>query len=305
VPSLASRALVAYLLLTRRKRPFRDPRVLDRRIEEERRTLRHEPPAKLATKVDVERTTVLGVPVYTLRPKTRAAGAKRRRVVYLHGGCYVYEIVKEHWWFCASIAQRVGCAVTVPIYPLAPEHEVGAVLAMVREAYRQAATSADEMAVMGDSAGGGMALALAQLLRDEEPALAQPAEIVLLSPWLDVAMTNPEIAEVDRIDPWLAAPGLAHAGRLYAGDADPKSDPRVSPLHGDLSRLGRISVVIGTRDVLLPDTRALVARARSAGTRVRAFEHAGMVHDFMLVPFLPEAKVAKATIATLLSGGDP
>jgi acetyl esterase/lipase len=297
VPSLLSHVLVAYLRATRRKRPFKDPRVLRAQIAKERTTIDPAPPKTLATRTTIERRTIDGTTAYTLSP--RDGRRADRHVLFLHGGCYVFEVSPYHWRFCASLVERLGCKVTLPLYPLAPEHGAAEVLRRVTSVYRAVlAESAPGLAaIMGDSAGGGMALALAQLL--EDAGLPQPKDIVLLSPWLDVGMTHPAIPAADARDPWLSRPGLVEAGRLYAHGLA-ADDPRLSPLHGELSKLGTLSVFIGTRDILLPDARLLCDRAREVGASVTMFEYDEMVHDFMLIDLLPEAKRALADIEAVL-----
>lgn len=282
MPSFRSSLLVAYLRATRRKRPYLDPEILSARVALERRTVDAAPPRSLRP----TRTTSEGMTVYTYHPKKPRGG----HVLYLHGGCYVFEIAPEHHRFCAALADALGAKVTVPIYPLAPEHgavEMQDALAKVL----RAAGPIDTLA--GDSAGGGLALALAQR-GDLEP----PRELVLLSPWLDIALDDPAVAAIDARDPWLSARGLREAGRLYAKNLDAK-DPRVSPLHGPLDHIERIAVLSGTRDVLLPDARRLHARAPS---KVTLLEYEDMVHDFMLIRALPEARRAFADVVSFVSG---
>ncbi|MBX3204748.1 MAG: alpha/beta hydrolase [Labilithrix sp.] len=297
MPSLLSHVLVAALRLQRRRRPFTDLRALRAKIAEERRSADPTPPRSLPSRCAIAERQVAGARVYTLSPRGGARSA--HHVIYLHGGCYLFEIDPYHWRFCAALVRTLGCEVTVPIYPLAPEHGVDDALRVATATYRDVATRFEgrRMTLMGDSAGGGMALALAQRLDAE--GLPQPKDLVLLAPWVDVAMDNPAIADVEARDPWLARPGLVEAGRMYAKGADAR-DPRVSPLHGELTKLGALSIFIGTRDLLLPDARLLAARAREAGTATTLFEYEHMVHDFMLVDLLPEAKRAFADIASVL-----
>lgn len=281
VPSFRSRLLVAYLRATRRKRPYLDPSVLCARIAMERRTVDPAPPRSLRPL----RSVVENVVVYTYLP----AGEPRTHAFYLHGGSFVFEIAPEHHHFCAALAAALGAKVTVPIYPLAPEHGAAEMQDALAKVYR--ASGAID-ALVGDSAGGGLALALAQ--RED---LAPPRDVVLLSPWLDIALDDPALPAIDAIDPWLSRSGLREAGRLYARELDAK-DPRVSPLHGAVEHIERIAVLVGTRDLLLPDARRL--RARAPG-KVTLLEYEGMVHDFMLVRALPEARRALESIVRILA----
>lgn len=267
MPSLRSRLLVAVLRATKRKAPYLDPRVLHERIAEERRTVDAAPPRNVAC----DERFVAGMRILT-------TGTGPRRLLYFHGGCYVFEIAPEHYRFCAALSRALDATVTIPIYPLAPEYSAEDTQQKLR-AVLDALGPFD--AWLGDSAGAGLALALAQ-------QLPTPPPLVLLSPWLDIALENPAIGPIDDRDPWLSRPGLRECGRLYAKDLDPK-DPRVSPLHGPVEMIPRISMFIGTRDIFLPDARKLRDRAPE---KVALFEYPEMVHDFMLIRALPEARAA-------------
>lgn len=275
VPSLRSRLLVAVLRATKRKAPYVDPRLLHERIAEERRTVDATPPRRLR----LDERFVAGVRVLT-------AGSGGRRLLFLHGGSYVFEIAPEHYRFCATLARALDATITIPIYPLAPECSAIDIQAKLR-AVIDALGPFD--AWLGDSAGAGLALALAQ-------RLDRPPPLVLLSPWLDIALENPAIGPIDDRDPWLSRPGLRECGRLYAKDLDPK-DPRVSPLYGPLHAIVRISMFIGTRDIFLPDARKLRDRAPD---KIALFEYPEMVHDFMLIRVLPEARSAFREIVKTL-----
>jgi acetyl esterase/lipase len=151
--------------------------------------------------------------------------------------------------------------------------------------------------LMGDSSGGGICLALAQRLREEN--LPQPRRIVLLAPWLDASLSNPEIAALDNIDPFLDEDGLKYAGSVYARDVDPK-DYLVSPLYGSLRGLARVTLFIGTCDILFPDCRKLRDLAAAEGVQIDYREYDDMLHDWMLI-CLPESKHVLREIVDQLS----
>jgi acetyl esterase/lipase len=281
VPSLRSRLLVAVLRATKRKAPYVDVQVLHERIHEERRTIDATPPKD----VRLDERFVAGIRVLTAQPG--GASTATRRLLFFHGGCYVFEIVPEHYRFCAALAQALGAAISIPIYPLAPENSA----AFIQEKMRAVVDALGPFdAWLGDSAGAGLALALAQ----QNP---HPPPLVLLSPWLDIALENPAIGPIDERDPWLSRVGLRECGRLYAKELDSK-DPRVSPIHGRLDHIPRISMFIGTRDIFLPDARKLRDRAPE---KIALFEYPEMVHEFMLIRFLPEARRAFRDIVNDLS----
>ncbi|MFJ1256964.1 alpha/beta hydrolase fold domain-containing protein [Cupriavidus sp. CuC1] len=137
---------------------------------------------------------------------------------------------------------------------------------------------------MGDSAGGGMALALAQVARDTGRAL--PGRLVLLSPFLDATGSNPAIDALEPLDPMLSKLGGIECGRVYAG-GDPVTLPQVSPIYGSLRGLPPVTLFIGTHDVLLPDCRTYRALAEQQGLPLRYYEYEGMFHVWMLLP-MPE-----------------
>jgi acetyl esterase/lipase len=260
-----------------RPEPFAPPRALLRRLS-----------------VSVERP--VGWPVYELAPRGERP---RRRLVHLHGGAYTGEIMGLHWTVLARLTTAVPARVTVPIYPLAPHATADRTVPEVADVVAAAIADAGatDVVLSGDSAGGGLALAVAQHLRDT--GRPQPARLVLVAPWLDVTMTHPRQAELERLDRMLARPGLAEAGRLYAGDLDVR-DPRVSPLFGDLAGLAPATVVVGTHDLLHPDALAFAERARAAGVEVDLVEGVGQQHVYPFIPLVPEGRAALDAIAALV-----
>jgi acetyl esterase/lipase len=183
---------------------------------------------------------------------------------------------------------------TVPLYPLAPEHDCAAASAVVLGAYREllAHCEASQLVVMGDSAGGGLAMSV--ITQAIAAGLAKPAALVLLSPWLDVTMTDPTQKEIEKVDPLLVRPGPKAAGRWYAG-AMSTADPRVSPLYGEIAGLPPILMFCGSRDILVADARRLAARAAAEGTDVEYHEEAGLMHAYPLL-FFPESRKAQDRI---------
>ena len=291
MPSLQSKVIVVLLRLTGMKRTVNRMR---QRVENGERTYT-EPSRRLHRKHRIDKRNVDGHLVWTIAPKEKAGG---KEIIYLHGGAYVNSFASQHWEFMSKLVDALGCTVTAPNYPHAPEYHVHDVLEFLLPLYLELAASAGHRNVtfMGDSSGGGISLALSQRLRED--GLSQPGHIVLLSPWLDATLSNPEIAAIDKIDPFLGVDGLRYAGAAYARDVDPKSY-MVSPVYGSLKDLAPLTVFIGTRDVFLPDCRKLRERAAAEGVTFNYREYDRMVHDWMLGP-LPEAKQVLREIVELL-----
>ena len=211
-----------------------------------------------------------------------------RVVLYLHGGGYVAGSPGTHRHLAAAFVRNGRARVLLPDYRLAPEHRFpGAVedaLATYRWLLAQDGVDPARVVVAGDSAGGGLAVALAVAARDA--GLPLPAGLALLSPWVDLTASGASVAGNDHADIWLDGSLIEPAGRMYAPD-DP-SHPLASPLFADLTGLPPMLVHVGTHEVLLDDTRRLVRRAREAGVDASAGEFDGLWHVFQAVPGIPE-----------------
>ncbi|TPI27830.1 alpha/beta hydrolase [Mesorhizobium sp. B3-2-1] len=294
MPSLKSH-VVSFVLRYSRKQAFSSPENLQRWIAAARKTEDHHPPAALKQRYDIQTRTVDGFPVYEIAPRA----GEHKRILYLHGGAYVFEITPYHWYLIADMAERLGYGITVPIYPIAPEHDFHAMFGMVGAVYRQMLdeTEAEDIIFMGDSAGGNMAVVLTMMAAEE--GLSVPSRHVLISPGLDVSLANPEVFEAERNDPWLGIAGGREAIRLYSAGMDP-TDWRISPVYGELSVLPKTLLLTGSRDLLTPDNLIFAQKARAAGVEVELVYEEGMFHVWPLID-MPEARRARQHIVAFLS----
>ncbi|WFP60329.1 alpha/beta hydrolase [Mesorhizobium sp. WSM4904] len=297
MPSLKSH-VVSFILRHSRKKAFSSPENLQRWIAYARKTEDYHPPALLKARLDISETSVDGFPVYEIAPKA----GENRRILYLHGGAFVFQMTSYHWVLIAEMAERLGFGVTVPIYPIAPEHNFHDMFGMVGDVYRRMLeeTDAEDIIFMGDSAGGNMAVVLTMMAAEE--GLPSPSRHVLISPGLDMSLSNPEVFEAERNDPWLGIPGGLEAIRLYSAGID-RSDWHISPLYGDLSVLPKTLLLTGSRDLLSPDNLIFAERARLAGVEVDVVYEEGMFHVWPLIE-MPEARRARDSIVDFLIG-DP
>ncbi|RWL48015.1 MAG: alpha/beta hydrolase [Mesorhizobium sp.] len=296
MPSLKSH-LVSFVLRHSRKKAFSSPENLQRWIAYARKTEDYHPPVLLKARLDITETEIGGFPVYEIAPKA----GERRRILYMHGGAYVFQITSYHWGMIAEMAERLGFGITVPIYPIAPEHDFHDMFGMVGDVYRRMLeeTDAEDIVFMGDSAGGNMAVVLTMMAAEE--GLPSPSRHVLISPGLDGSLANPEVFEAERQDPWLGIPGGLEAVRLYSAGFDRK-DWHISPLYGDLSVLPKTLLLTGSRDMLTPDNLIFAERARAAGVEVDVVYEEGMFHVWPLIE-MPEARRARDSIVAFLSSG--
>lgn len=254
-----------------------------------------EPPSKIYNICHVTKRQVGEHAVFTLAPKSHTSDT---HILYLHGGAYIQNFVRQHWRFLSFLVEQTHCTITAPDYPLAPMHTYTDSFGMVVPLYEAWMHEAREgrTILMGDSAGGGFALALAQYMKRNNAR--QPAKIILLSPWLDITLTNPDIEKIDAVDPFLGIAGLRKAGLAYAGNAVP-TDFMLSPLYGPLDGLGEISIFIGSKDILAADARKLAAIAAEKGIVLNYREYKDMVHVWMLLNFR-ESRQARLEIVRLI-----
>lgn len=222
--------------------------------------------------------------ILTLAP--RGGPTTAIRILYLHGGAYVFDLDVLHWKPISMFVSGTGSRVVVPIYPLAPEFTWEAGMACAERCHDRLVeeVGAQNVVIAGDSAGGGLALALTQRIRDRGGAA--PAALVLFSPWLDVSVCGTDQPALAELDPMLDIEELRVAGRMWAGGTSIEN-PAVSPLFGDQSHLPPTMVFCGTHDLLVSDARRLAA----AGGRAELREYSGMFHVWMATP-IPEGTAA-------------
>lgn len=173
-------------------------------------------------------------------------------VFYIHGGAYRYDFIPFHWQFIEKLVKETNALAIVPAYRLAPFATWKEAFDLIVPVYKQYCEEHPEKKIilMGDSAGGGMSLALTEHFKAE--GIRLPDELILFSPWVDVSMENEVISEYQEKDPFLFADSLIAPGKSWAGDLD-VHDPHVSPIYGDLKGLHNVTVFVGTDEILYPD----------------------------------------------------
>ncbi len=217
-----------------------------------------------------------GVPSARFHPPGAAVS---RAILYLHGGAYMAGSPTSHGALAASLAAAASINVILPEYRLAPEHPFPAALDDARTVYLDLAATGIGLSLAGDSAGGGLALALAVDLRDRGEPL--PDSLSLISPWTDMTLSGASIAGRADIDPMITADALHAAIASYAAGL-PCEDPRLSPLFANLVGLPPMLIQVGERERLRDDAARLAARAKDAGVMADYREWPGMVHVWHL-----------------------
>lgn len=217
--------------------------------------------------------------VFILAPKT---GVTKNVILYLHGGAYVGEIEEAHWLFFNELIKDTNATIIVPDYPLAPQYNYEDAFNMVIPLYEKIVNVVEEQSLilMGDSAGAGMSLALIQKLAESK--IVQPRKTILISPWLDVTMSNPEIDEVQKKDKKLNKNILKIVGVFYAKSEENTKNYLVSPIYGELKEIKNLVIYTGTNDILNPDIQVLRQKLKENKVDAKINEFEGAIHNWII-----------------------
>lgn len=233
-------------------------------------------PKKISQECYITSNEFIGRKIFTLTPKIK--NEKEKYILYFHGGSYIAETSEEHWNFLENLVKDTGYTVILPDYPLAPKYTYEDVFTMIKPLYKEIIEriSPEDLIMMGDSAGGGMALALEENLSEENEEL--PSKLILISPWLDTRMENSKIDEVQKNDKDLNKEALKLAGIAYKGK-NGKDTYLVNPIDGPLDKLKNVTIYTGTYDILNPDVEILVQKAKEKNVTidVKEYEECGHI----------------------------
>ncbi len=256
-------------------------------------------PKLLKLKAKIVKEQIESMDYYIINQKE----SEKNVVLYMHGGCYVNQPVYFHWKFIEQLAVNTDYTIYVPIYPKAPNCTYVECYDKVLKLYLKIIDSDDSgkdknIAFMGDSAGGGFVLAFAQYLRGL--GIRNANNVVMISPWLDMSLENPDLKALESIDPSLETFGIVEMAKTWAGGST-FDNYMLSPIKGTFENLGKLTIFIGTHEILLPDARELRDKLTSAGIECNYYEYPYMNHVFPLFPIIPEAKKARKTIYKILN----
>ena len=293
MPSLSSR-IVAFILRKTRvfKKRFSGGDYLAKNLHKLRAEV-SEPAAKWRTKLDIRRETFEGRAVWHIGPKD---GAAKTRVLYFHGGGYVYQAASVHWDMLCHMAFKHGTSFVAPLYPLAPETKIDAISTFALSLYRDLLTRHDpgDIVIAGDSAGGG--LTVTTVMQAQAAGLPPPARTILICPWLDSRALDPEQLEIDKRDPILSVAGLRSIGDILAPDG-PFDQALMDPIRNDFSHYPPTIMFGGGDDILVTNARALKAKRPAIDYE----EAASMMHVWPIFSF-PESRAAQSRMAAFVSG---
>ena len=234
--------------------------------------------------------TLGGVPTVVV---DATGGTATTTILYLHGGGYVIGSFRSHQGFIGALSELTGSKVAVPEYRLAPEHPFPAAVedaVAVYQALLEGGTGPADIVIGGDSAGGGLGVATLVALRDR--GVAPPAGGVFFSPWTDLSFTGETLVTNKDVDTMVAQDMITIMANRYIGDSDPQ-EPWLSPVYADLRGLPRMRLHVGSDEILLDDSRRIVAHAEEAGVECSIRVWPQMLHVFpTYAPLLPPAHEA-------------
>ena len=255
----------------------------------------------LPENIRIEHSDQHGIPAERLVNSHRSA-RPGRTLIYIHGGGYVIGNPGTHRAFAARLGQRAGASeIWLPDYRLAPEHPFPAAIDDVLGFWTHLSRNDPQrqFVLAGESAGGGLCVSLCIAAR--ERGLPQPQRLYLLSPWLDLSLTSRTHFSQDHRDPFLGREFIErNFARLYAADT-PRDHPLLSPLFADLGGLPPTLVHVGSREVLLDDSREFARKARALGIAVTLEVHTGLWHAWPVFQTAPECLAAIRTAGEWLS----
>ena len=218
-------------------------------------------------------------------------------IVYLHGGGYLFGLYKNQFAIMDMIAQKTGKQVYVVDYGLPAKYNWSHAYSLLDELYEDLQKQNKDFIFIGDSAGAGLGLGFIQELKAENKKL--PTKQVLISPWLDITMSNPEAKNFEEDDAFLAIDCLVGAGELWADGLDPR-DYKLSPIFGDLTGMPDTMLTTGTLEVMYPDIIKLSEALSNNGTKVKLIICEGLYHAYPWFP-VEESKLTLEQIIDFMS----
>ncbi|RHX88531.1 alpha/beta hydrolase [Leptospira stimsonii] len=246
------------------------------------------PTKEVRERHSVESIGVDGANGFWLDKKNSSNGV----LIYLHGGAYIKGPFATQWKYVSNIIQKTSMAAIVVDYGMPPKFPfpkgLDGTVRLIEILQNQNLLSG-RWFLLGDSAGGGLAVAVAYQLRDLHKTL--PNGLILMSPWLDLSMENPDSLLTAKDDPMLAKDFLIQSAKEYAPDQDLKN-PLLSPIYGNTKGLPPILLQIGTAEIFLADNRKFYENCKQNGVQIQYEEYPEAFHVFMMLNVLKEARKA-------------
>lgn len=222
--------------------------------------------------------------------------ASRKLIIFIHGGAFVYGPTQLHWDAAKTLITVTQCTIWMIDYPKAPENKIDVISHNIDEVYKTALSlyPSHQIILLGDSVGGTLASSLTQRLITK--ALPLPALLVLISPVMHCAFTNPEIIEVEKRDPLLSISGGLSAKKMCALNDD-LEDQRMSPINGSFKNFPKTILFTAENDMTYPDQKLAADRMIEDRVKLKIAFGSAMPHIWPLLSMMKEGKTALAAIA--------
>ena len=244
--------------------------------------------------------------VYSLWVTAEGSDPKKR-ILYLHGGGYVIGTPRGYLPLASHLSKATGASVLLIDYRLSPEDQFPAAVEDAKTAFKwmlkngpDGASECSKSFISGDSAGGGLAVSTTLALKDDGDKL--PNAIMPISPWVEMDPVSKSYEENKDLDPFVSQDGIAWFSSVYVGSEEDRLNPYASPLYGSFKEFPPMLIQVGTREVLLDDSKKLSEKAKEEGCNVEIQIYEDMIHVFQgFAPFLPEANEALESIGKFIS----
>ena len=244
--------------------------------------------------------------VYALWVTTKDSDPNKR-ILYFHGGGYVIGSIRGYLPLASHLSKATGASVLLIDYSLSPENIFPAAVDDAKRAYNWMLDNGPEgeerykkAFISGDSAGGGLSVATTLSIKDDNGIL--PNAIMPISPWVEMDPVSQSYEDNKELDPFVSKDGIAWFSSVYVPNENERKNPYASPLYGDFKNFPPMLIQVGTREVLLDDSKKLNEKAKSDGCVVEIQIWDDMVHIFQgFAPYLPEANEALESISKFIS----
>ncbi len=218
-------------------------------------------------------------------------------LLYIHGGSFIDKPLNIQLNFVKKVAKKLNSTLIVPLYKTIPTGNSQKLLEEMKVIYQMLLKQHNKIYLIGDSAGGGAALSLNLVLKEEK--ISKPSGTILLSPWLDLSLSNPKI--VEKKDIVCSIPGNKYCGKIWADEYDIK-DYKVSPIYGNFDNLNKVFISCGGNEICQPDCIKLVEKLKAMKINYKFVQFENQFHNFELYPII-ESKILIDEIYKYILGG--
>lgn len=250
---------------------------------------------KLPKKLGLTKEVIDGISVYCYKG---SISDNNKKLLYIHGGSFIEAASYFQLKFAMKIADKTNSTLVFPLYTLAPNGTYRMMYSFMDVLYKKLLESNSEINFLGDSAGGGFILSFAMYLRDRE--IPQPKNIIMMSPWLDISLSNPDTYEDAKNDYMCGVDGTRYCGVLWSDGLDSKN-PLVSPMFGDVNNLSKMTIIVGGREILKSDCHKFSDILDSNQINYNFIEYKDQGHDFGAYP-TKEGKLVIKDISNIING---